>query len=298
MRIQYASDLHLELWRKTTFEETLLPVAPILILLGDIAILNEPNLPAFLEYCSEKWKQIFWIPGNSEIWLSSETEEISLYKMNTLISPYRNIKVLYKNTYMLEDSEAEETILLVGLSLWHKPRNDVMLHYNNNIYIKPIPVPCPKEMFKTAHESQVKFLERIINNATTPLLICSYYAPFTWLYEEDWIQEPNSALIDRELEKLITYPITAWIVGHNHLPIEYSRRYYDTTGYQGSVLFVSNPRGKPIKQKEVVSKDKDNENPYYRKEAVIRLQPHLLEGFEKEEEVLPPIWARRNHPKS
>jgi len=294
MRIQYASDLHLELWRKTTFEETLLPVAPILILLGDIAQLNDPNLQPFLEYTSEKWSQVFWIPGNSEIWLSSESEELSLQKINRLTAPYRNIKVLYKNTYMLYDAETQENLLLVGLSLWHKPRNDVMLHYNNNIYIKPIPVPAPKEIFQAAHKSQVDFLTRIISSASTPLLICSYYAPFTWLYEEDWIQEPKSALIDRELEKLITYPITAWIVGHNHLPIEYSRRYYDTTGYQGSVLFVSNPRGKGY-----TKKDKENkENPYYRSEAVIRLQPNLLEGFEKTEEDVPPIWARMNHSKS
>ena len=86
--------------------------------------------------------------------------------------------------------------------------------------------------------------------------------------------------------KLITFPIISWVVGHCHLPIEYKRRYFLTDGSDGSVLFVSNPRGKP------------KQNPYYRKEAVIRLQPHLLEGFEKEEEVLPPIWARRNHPKS
>jgi len=291
MRIQYASDIHLELWKKTTFDETITPVAPILILVGDVAKLNEPNLQPFLEYCSERWKEVYWIPGNEEIWKTTYSEEASLRKMNELIRPYRNIQILYKNTHMLNDSETDEQLLLVGVSLWHKPRDEVMLHYHNNIYIKPIPIPCDKETFSLAHDSQVKFLEDIIKNASHPLLICSYYPPFTWLYEEDWIQEPKSALIDRELEKLITYPIIAWIVGHNHLPIEYTRRYYDTIGYQGSVLFVSNPRGKP-------KKDKDDKNDFYRKEAVLRLQPRLLEGFAKQEDDIVPIWVTKNHLKS
>jgi hypothetical protein len=278
MRIQYASDLHLELWNKETFDQTLEPVAPYLILCGDIAKLNAPNLRQFLEYCSERWKTIFWIPGNEEIWYYSSVENTSLKKMEEICSSYKNIIILYKNTYMLD-----ENLLLVGLPLWHVPRNEIMLHYHNNIYIKPIPLPVDEKTFLKAHNENVKFLTYIIKNATTPLLICSYYPPFTWLYEEDWIQEPASAVIDRDLEKLITYPIISWLVGHNHKPIEYVRRYYDTIGYEGSVLFVSNPRGKP------------NQNIYYRKEAVINLKPELLEGFENREKEKDPIWVTKNH---
>jgi hypothetical protein len=281
MRIQYASDLHLELWTKVTFDETLEPVAPYLVLCGDVAKLNAPNLRQFLEYCSERWKLIFWIPGNEEIWSYSNLEDYSLQKMREISSPYRNIKILYKDTFLLEEND--EKLLLVGLSLWHKPRNDVMLHYHNNIFIKPIPTICTPQIFRNAHEENLRFLNTIVTNAKLPLLICSYYPPFTWLYEEDWIQEPNSALIDRELEKLITYPIITWIIGHNHLPVEYNRRYYTPIGYQGSVLFVSNPRGKPKGES------------YYRREAVIRLAPNMLEGFESQEKEEVPIWVTKNH---
>jgi hypothetical protein len=275
MRIQYASDLHLELWQKTTFDETLEPTAPYLVLNGDIANLNTPNLRAFLEYVSERWKYIFWIPGNSEIWENSKSEEISLNKMRELCSPYRNIKILYKSSFLLKEND--EKILVVGVSLWHKPRDGIMLHHSKNIYIKPIPPPCETKIFAEAHKSQVEYLTYVIKNSEIPLLICSYYAPFTWYYEQDWIQEPKSALIDRELEKIITFPIVSWIVGHVHLPIEYTRRYFLTDGSEGNVLFVSNPRGKP------------KQNPYYRKEAVINLKPNLLIPLKEEE--IEPIWA-------
>ena len=59
MRIQYCSDLYLELWKNKTFNETLHPVAPILSLLGDVSCLDVLNLRLFLEYCYEKWELIF-----------------------------------------------------------------------------------------------------------------------------------------------------------------------------------------------------------------------------------------------
>ena len=276
MRIQYASDLHLELYEKTTFDETIEPKAPYLVLCGDIAKLNNPNLRSFLEYISERWKLIFWIPGNEEIWNSSKSEEESVKKMRELCSSYRNIKMLYMNSYLLEDED--EKMLVVGLPLWHKPRDGAMLHFERNIYIKPIPPPCKSEVFAQSHRRNVEFLEKVIKNSPYALLICSYYPPFTWLYEEDWIQELSSAVVDQELEKLITYPIIAWISGHNHLPIEYSRRYYLTDGTDGSVLFISNPRGK--------------KEQYYRKDLVVRLQPNILIPEVKEAEQ--PFWALKN----
>jgi hypothetical protein len=280
MRIQYVSDLHIELYEKTTYDETLEPKADYLVLCGDISTLYSVNLRLFLEFCSEHWKLVFYIPGNSEIWNYSEVEEVGLYKLRELCSSYRNIKILYKSTYLLKDGEEE--VLIVGLPLWHKPRNDSMLHYHNNIYIKPIKSPVNERIFKKAHEENVKFLQNIIKNAEYPLLICSYYAPFTWALEEDWLQEPSSAVIDRELEELITYPIITWITGHNHYPIEYNRRYFTSTGYQGSVLFVSNPRGKP------------NQNRYYRTDTVLNIKPMLLEGFQHTEEETIPTWAMLN----
>jgi len=281
MRIQYASDLHLDSWLKTTFDETLEPKADYLVLCGDISNLDCPNLRAFLEYVSSHWKLVFWIPGNSEIWNFSSSEEESLQKMRDLCSLYKNIKILYKTTYLLK--EGSEELLIVGLSLWHRMSNVSMLHYHSNIYIKPKPTPVDEKLFMNCHKSQKEYLDYVIKNSKYPLLICSYYSPFTWMIEEDWVQEPSRAIIDRELEELITYPILTWIVGHTHQTIEYTRRYFTSEGYQGSVLFVSNPRGNP------------KQNPYYRIESVVNIKPNLLQGFEVKEKEYEPIWATLNH---
>ena len=92
------------------------------------------------------------------------------------------------------------------------------------------------------------------------------------------------------MEKLITHPILAWIVGHNHLPIEYNRRYYLSTGYAGNVLFVSNPRGKPKKPND----DTNDNDILYRKDMVLRLTPNVLEDFQTVKEETIPDWVKKN----
>ncbi len=103
MRIQFASDLHLETRPKETFEKLLVKgKAPILALLGDIAPLNHPNLRAFLEWCSERWEQIIYIPGVLELWtidrpMSETVLNENVYKLKGICAPFLNISVLYES---------------------------------------------------------------------------------------------------------------------------------------------------------------------------------------------------------
>jgi len=258
MRIQYASDLHIELWPKETFEETLRPEADYLVLCGDISIPNHPNYISFLEYVSERWKHIFYIPGLCEMKESYNT-------FLSICSTFKNIHVLHMSHYLLYDHESKEELLIVGLPLMTRKHN---------------------EMF----DENRLFLEKVVKTSPYPLLVCSYYAPFTWMYDEDIVKEPSSVIAEPDLEKLIIQPVIAWIVGHIHLPIEYTRRYFLPTGEEGSVLFVSNPRGKIF--------EKDGkwypQNKFYRKEAVIRLNPSRMEEYSSHNSSEIPLWHRRN----
>ena len=100
MRIQFASDLHLELRPKMTFRELLDPgVAPVLALLGDIAPLDSPQLRPFMEWCSERWDTVLWIPGVLELigqnpsTASVPDLQTALAKMRALVEPFWNITV-------------------------------------------------------------------------------------------------------------------------------------------------------------------------------------------------------------
>ena len=70
MKIQYASDLHLELSgnskyvKEIPFEVT----GDILVLAGDTAYLRDKNLPnsKFWKWASENYREVFLVPGNHE----------------------------------------------------------------------------------------------------------------------------------------------------------------------------------------------------------------------------------------
>ena len=94
MRIQYASDLHIELWPKSTYDETLQVTAPILVLCGDICIPSHPNYYKFLEYISERWETILYVPGLSEM-------KESYSSFIKICSTFKNIFVLNMNHYLL-----------------------------------------------------------------------------------------------------------------------------------------------------------------------------------------------------
>lgn len=256
MRIQYASDLHIELWEKRTFEETLMPEADYLVLCGDICIPNHENFLKFLEYVSERWKIIFYIPGISEM-------KESYNSFIKICSTFKNIYVLCMKSFLIK--EDDEELLVVGLPLMTRKHN---------------------EMF----DENRLYLEKIIKTSPYPLLICSYFAPFTWMYDENIVKNPNETIAEPDLEKLITKPVVAWIVGHIHLPIEYTRRYFLSTGEEGSVLFVSNPRGKIIEHNSKYYP----QNIYYRKEAVLKLNLKVLEEYPSDKSHETPLWHRRN----
>lgn len=64
MRLQYASDLHLEAANPPPFAALLTPIAPYLALCGDVGSLAQPQpLRAFLEHCAARFQRVFYVPG-------------------------------------------------------------------------------------------------------------------------------------------------------------------------------------------------------------------------------------------
>ena len=254
MRIQYASDLHIEQHPKATFEETIIPEADYLVLCGDICIFpnvetpNHPNFQRFLEYVSERWKLVFYVPGLSEM-------KVPFNVFKNMCSSYKNIKILHMNHYLLENK-----LLIVGL---------------------PLMIRKHGKMFDENRD----YLEHTIKHSPYPILVCSYFSPFTWMYDEHRVYSPKETIAEPDLEKLITKPVMAWIVGHIHQSIEYTRRYFLPTGEDGSVLFVSNPRGDYVNEKQ-------SENPYFRNESVIYLKLEEESDSHTTSEI--PLWHRRN----
>lgn len=80
VKIQYASDLHLEFMENTLYLEThpLQPVAEILVLAGDTGYLGDEGFVKhpFWDWASENFKQVIVIPGNHEFYLGYDLGQL------------------------------------------------------------------------------------------------------------------------------------------------------------------------------------------------------------------------------
>jgi len=156
MRIQFVSDLHLEIWSKTTFDETLEPAAPVLALCGDIAPLDNNQLPSFLEWCSENWKTVLWIPGKLEGF------DRNLQRMKNMASPYKNITVFHHEAMMSEDG-----FIVVGLMYGMYPQDNTP-QWNDEAkrYEKPDPSPLSQKEMIEIWQSERQWLSKFLINKT------------------------------------------------------------------------------------------------------------------------------------
>ncbi len=68
-KFQLFSDIHLE-FSKTFFK--LPPLTNYLFLAGDIGKLSHLTFKPFFDYCSNNWKEIFYVLGNHEYYSSKK----------------------------------------------------------------------------------------------------------------------------------------------------------------------------------------------------------------------------------
>jgi 3',5'-cyclic AMP phosphodiesterase CpdA len=70
MKIQYASDLHLEFAENRNFIENggIMPMGEILVLAGDVSYLGDRKMMKrrFFDWCAEHFRKTFIVPGNHE----------------------------------------------------------------------------------------------------------------------------------------------------------------------------------------------------------------------------------------
>lgn len=244
MRLQFASDLHLEARPKQTFETILeAGLCPNLALLGDIAPVDHPNFRPFLEWCSERWTTILFVPGATELGNPSRPEdlELALFKLRSVCAPFQNIHVLQRgDTFFTDDG-----LLVLGLIYWsHRPW---------------VPIFQQEE-----HTRDMDWIRKTCKQYTNPVLILSHMGPTAWVQEEV-PSEPDAAGVFPEVELILRSPLVAWVFGHCHATLEYAKTWNDAGGTGRPVLMLCNGLG-----------TRKTPNPDFRADAILRLDPAVF----------------------
>lgn len=113
--LQVLSNLHLELNDVMNFKNIITPCADVLALLGDIGSPMQTNLLYFLHWCSEHFKYVLYVPGNSEYY--SHTGDNDMTTMNDCLSKicsrFENVFFLNNDTFTIEHK-----YMFIGSTLW------------------------------------------------------------------------------------------------------------------------------------------------------------------------------------
>ena len=217
MKIQYASDLHLEFpenW-KYMQKNPLEPPAEILVLAGDImpiAFLDKRR--EFIEFLSQNWRQVFWVPGNHEFYGSDIKDFETILEIN-----------LRQNVTILNNKfEIEQGVRFMFSTLWSKIsiQNSLRIqktlsdfgsiHFDLGLFTP--------EHYNVLHQQSLRLLrlyQNKVDSKFSKTLIVTHHVPtfknYPAQHKGDFLNEAFGTELFDLIEELNA---DAWIFGHHH----------------------------------------------------------------------------------
>ncbi|RXE68063.1 metallophosphoesterase [Sangeribacter muris] len=218
MKIQYASDLHLEFGANTSIlrEHSMEPVGDILVLAGDIGYLGDDVLMKhpFWDWASENFNEVIAIPGNHELYRGFDINELTEGWEQRIRS---NVRYVYNKVIHLD-----ETTDLIASTLWSKisPENGLLTQRNVSDFhcIRDGGKPLGWERFNEEHEKCRDFIERKVRESNAArIAVATHHVPSFALIADEFKGSPINGAFTSELGNMIADSrIGYWIYGHSH----------------------------------------------------------------------------------
>lgn len=222
MKIQYASDLHLEFHENNRWlkEHPLIPAGDILVLAGDIGYLGDEmySRHPFWDWCAENFPQTIVIPGNHELYKNFDINELHEgWEMN--IRP--NVCVVYNKIIRLDDE-----IDFVVSTLWAHihPYEAYFTEHGVTDFrrIRNGEFRLTWERFNDEHDRCVKFISQALleSNARKKIVVTHHVPSFDLMADEFKGSRINGAFTSDLNKMLEISSIDYWIYGHSHRNID------------------------------------------------------------------------------
>lgn len=221
MKIQYASDLHLEFSDNYSYlkRNPLKPVGDILVLPGDIGYLNDDNYGKhpFWDWASENYKQVIVAIGNHELY---KYYDLANMPHGLVCSIRDNVKCYYDAVVRIENVDfiistlwariklEEAYITERGVSDFHRILfNGATLTWDN---------------FNREHDKCFRFIQdKVAKSTAVHIIVVTHHVPSFQLASPDFAGSKINGAFTVELEQYIeTSPVEYWIYGHSHRNID------------------------------------------------------------------------------
>lgn len=218
MKIQYASDLHLEFGANTAIlrEQPLRPVGDILVLAGDIGYLGDEALTKhpFWDWASDNFQEVVVIPGNHELYRNFDINEL---KDGWELYLRSNVRYVYNKIIHLNDA-----IDLIASTLWAEimPEHGYITQRNVSdfYYIRNGKNLLNWERFNEEHKKCRTFIENAVRKSRADsIIVATHHVPSFALMDDEFNGSPINGAFTSELGDFIAGSrIRYWIYGHSH----------------------------------------------------------------------------------
>jgi len=201
MKIQYASDLHLEFSENKKFlkDNPIKPIGNILLLAGDIvpfAIMDKHK--DFFTYLSDHFETTYWIPGNHEYYYFDLSKKCGTLNENvkTNVHLVNNISVVQNN------------IRFIFSTLWSKINPANQWHIERSIsdfqVIKFNDYRLSADIFNQLHQESLQFITAELQTETTSKsVVVTHHVPTFMNYPEKYKGDALNDAFAVELFNLI-----------------------------------------------------------------------------------------------
>jgi len=215
MKIQYASDLHLEFPENKKFilENPIIPVGDILILAGDIVpLIQIDEHKDFFDYVSDNFRATYWIPGNHEYYYTDIAD-----KGFSFIERIRSNVFLLNNKTIIEDG-----VKLIFSTLWSKISKDneeyIQRKMNDFYLIEYEKKRLTPKLFNFLHEKSLIFLKNeLTNKGNHKTFVVTHHLPTYKNYPQKYSGKILNEAFTVELHDfIIKHQPDYWLYGHIH----------------------------------------------------------------------------------
>ena len=218
MKVQYASDLHLEFTENKEFlkKNPLEPKGDVLILAGDIvpfAVMDKHK--DFFRSVSDHFETTYWIPGNHEYYYFDLAQKCGTFNENIL-----------SNVHLVNNLSVEKAdVRFVFSTLWSKisPVNRWQIERSVSDFqvIKFNDFRFSSHQFNLLHEESLAFItEELHHNYTGKTVVATHHVPSFMNYPEKYRGDVLNEAFAVELYDLIEdRGPDFWIFGHHHFNV-------------------------------------------------------------------------------
>ena len=253
MKIQYASDLHLEFRDNASYlkHNPLKVVGDILILAGDIGYLGDQNYQAhpFWDWASENFKQVIVGMGNHEFY--------KFFDISTLNNGYKlqirhNVAAYYNSVVSIEDMDIIISTLWSHIPLKEASFTEQVISDFRRILFQGVLLTFAD--FNKEHRRCLDFVKTAVTESDADhKIVVSHHVPsFRMLCPKFKGSKANGAFTVELADYIEKSGINYWIYGHSH---------YNIDMRIGNTLCVSNQLGYVF----------NNEHLTFRPDAVIEI---------------------------